>query len=242
MKRLEQRARDIAIYLILKETGCKVTELLSLRLLDIRGDTVFLNGRALQISSTLKTSIERAAKGLSSDDLLFKVSSRRISQSVKALSGKSPREIRNDFLRESSKPGIQLLADEHVGGLFTRDDALIQLINETGLKTSQIASLRAKMIDRKILHIGKARHILSDDLSRLLMVHSGKSYVFEGIAGKPISSRRIQQILGSYGHTASKLRKAYAFRMYLAGKGSQEIKSALKIKHVNRFTHGMVFP
>jgi integrase len=251
MKRPGLRKRDATLYLLLKETGCRTSEVLSIKPLDILSDEVHLPGRIVPISPILKKSLDLAIIGRGPSDMVFQLSARRLEQTVKTLSGRTPRMLRNAYLKNCAENGdvalagsaIKQLKEVDIAGMpFSREGAIIRIISETGLKTSQLCALSSGSLRGSILIVRGMKYQITDQLAAQLSLLSGKKYLFEGRSGKAISVRRVQQMMKSYGITASQLRRSYAVKLYYSGKNCNDIKSALGLRHVNRFTHGMVFP
>jgi integrase len=255
--------RDRLIIRILSETGLTLRELVLLKVSDVRLPDLILrrskHPRTVRLSPQLQCMLKDHISGIDAGYLFSRrkmpLSSRRIEQIVSEHSlaeGRrlSPRIIRNRFLKERMcSPGQSVDLDliRRLEFASERDETLLLILSETACTLSEIIAIRVSDLKGCTIQMNGRIVPITSYLSSMLRELSRDfrttDYLLSG--RKPLSARRVQQIVGGYRVfgdrlTASKIRKSRIVELSSQGVPIVEIRRRTGLLHCNRFTHGIM--
>lgn len=239
--------RDLFIVDLIYHSGCNAFELSQLKEKDYlpSKNSLSINGRLVKLDFFS----ELLPEGIFSKGKF--VSQRRIEQIFSECSSRSkvkftPLKLSRckfagkDCLKNYSS--LQRIYDNGNGPL------LVSLIYETGCKISQLISVKISDIGENCIYVDGKKRKISSSLSKRLKEKyncSSSSFLFSSSSGRPLSGRRIQQLISSSSIagenlTAEKIRKAAIIRMNLGGKPLEEIREELGLSRLDFGTHKII--
>jgi len=274
--------RDRLVVAMLFETGCTVSELVKIRIKDIRGNILTIPGehtknrriRRIEMPPKLSRRINDICRGRKKTECLFRskqsqgLSTRRIEQIIVHYAGicgltLSPRKIRKEYIKNQlrhcspeeaqSRTGVLSIKTRPAVNLdrfkpefqSIRDGLIFKILAETGCTVTELVNIRVQDIKKDKILIKDRSICVSKILINKIKTYTTdkKKHLFGNT--KPLSQRRVQQILTQYSKkvhlkvTPRIIRNSYAYRLHSKGQKIQDIEKKMGIR-ISPYTHGLL--
>lgn len=215
--------RDKLLIDTLYTTGCTTSELTNLKQSDISQHQISLGQRKIPIPQKLAKSLKKlSAPYVFASRQNTKTSERRIQQLIKQNTGKTPKEIRQEYIKNKAKTtelefvkqqaGIKHLTQRDYlsevelntlkSAITSERDQLIFSMLEKGLKVKELTSLEIKDIEKTQIKLENRsvsiKRTTSEKILRYALKNKRSKRIFSSRQSGTISEKRVFQILQNY--------------------------------------------